>query len=425
MERPRVPFLWVLAALAIGGLARWLTAPPAAQRPALSRLERLEHDTRPSDAAGQARLATALLREAERTGDPNLFHRTLFAAQQALELDPERTDASKVVLRVLHHGHQFQEMLDGARALAEKHPRDAFFPGLMGDALLELGRYDEAAAAYQRMVDLKPSSATYTRIGILRLVEGDGPGAIDVLKLAATSADQTDAFAVANCLSELGDAYLALGEPDTALEYYTVALSRDPSLARAHVGRGHVLRARGTLPEAISEYEAALKSRARADVRAFLADALSAAGRTPEAARQYEQALEESRDDARVHAQLLLDLGRDTSHAETLARAEYARRKDVFTEGVLAYALVVGGKQEEAQASIGRALRLGTRDARLSYAAGLTASARGDLPAAHGHLTAALRGFPPLPPAQQIRARTLLDTGARAALAPQRAEPIP
>ncbi|MFL5351932.1 hypothetical protein [Archangium sp.] len=55
-------------------------------------------------------------------------------------------------------------------------------------------------------------------MGYLRLLEGDAQGALEVLKLAATSADQMDSFAVANALCELGEAWLALGEPDTALE---------------------------------------------------------------------------------------------------------------------------------------------------------------------------------------------------------------
>lgn len=421
MDRHRLLLLGAAAAaLTVGALSRRMTAPHPTAAPPPSGLTLLERAARPEDPRTQAMLATALVREAQRTGDATLYHRAVLAARQALAVDPEHPEALKVELLGLHHGHRFQEMLSLARRLAEKHPSDAFFQGLYGDALLELGRYDEAAGAYQRMVDVRPSSATYTRVGYLRLLEGDAEGALEVLKLAATSADQTDAFAVANALCELGEAWLALGEPDTALEAFTVALTREPGLARAHLGRGHVLRARGEVEAALQAYRAAVESRPLPASRTFLADALEAAGRPAEAAAQRERALAEGRDDARFQAQLLLDLGREPARAEALAREEYARRQDVFTEGVLAYALLSAGKPEEAHAAITRATRLGTRDARLWYTAGLIASARGDTAAARAHLTAALKGFPPLPPAQRARARSLLEGGAGAQATPSR-----
>jgi tetratricopeptide (TPR) repeat protein len=418
MDRQRLLLLGAAAAaLTVGGLSRVLTAPHPNAPPPPSPLTLLERSTRPDDPKAQAMLATTLVREAQRTGDTALYHRAVLAARHALSVEPEHPEALKVELLALHHGHRFQEMLSLSRKLAEKHPSDAFFHGLYGDALLELGRYDEAAEAYQRMVDLKPSSATYTRVGYLRLLEGDAEGAVEVLKLAATSADQTDSFAVASALCELGEAWLALGEPDTALDAFTVALEREPGLARAHLGRGHVLRARGEVEPALQAYRAAVESRPLPQHRVFLADALEAAGRSVEAAALREQSLAEGRDDARFQAQLLLDLGREPARAEALAREEYARRQDVFTEGVLAYALVLAGKTEEAHEAITRATRLGTRDARLRYVAGLVTSARKDTAATREHFTAALRGFPPLPPAQQARARSILDgdVGAQAA----------
>ena len=50
--------------------------------------------------------------------------------------------------------------------------------GLLGDALMEQGRLTEAAAAYQRMVDLKPFYQSYTRAAHARWMRGDLDGAI-------------------------------------------------------------------------------------------------------------------------------------------------------------------------------------------------------------------------------------------------------
>ena len=46
------------------------------------------------------------------------------------------------------------------------------------DALVELGRYDEAATALQRMVDLKPNLAAYARVSYFRELHGDLDGAL-------------------------------------------------------------------------------------------------------------------------------------------------------------------------------------------------------------------------------------------------------
>ncbi|NTX56348.1 tetratricopeptide repeat protein [Myxococcus sp. CA039A] len=412
-----------VVAISAGGLTRWWLA-PARQTPPGSRasestgerLARMQREAPLDDAPAQARLATEWMREGFRSGDEQHLLHARVAARRALLVDPERVDALKVELLLLHHDHQFQDLRDASRRLTELFPHDAFFQGLLGDAELELGRYDEAETAYARMMDLKPSHATYTRVGYLRLMRGDVDGAISVLKLAATSADPRDGDTVARALCELGDAYLARGEPDTAIEYFTVALSHAPGLDRAHAGRGHVLRMRGLPDAAAVEYRAAMTARPKSGHRAFLADALMAAGREQEAQAEYTQAFQDTAQDAREQARLLLDLGRDVAQAEVLARRELTRRQDVFTQAVLAYALVSAGKLDEARPLAEAALRLGTRNARLEYVAGLVASADGARDEARLHLDAALRGFPPLPPRQVERARALL--GALASPSP-------
>ncbi|WP_338866220.1 tetratricopeptide repeat protein [Myxococcus stipitatus] len=417
------PVLIVCAVVAVfsGGLMRWWTRPaPNGATPSsasrsetpLERLTRRDQEASPDDAVVQGQLATEWMRLGLRTADSQHLLRARIAARRALMADPERVDALKVELLLLHHGHQFRDLRDAAARLTEQSPHDAFFVGVLGDAELELGRYDDAEVAYQRMMDLKPSHAAYTRVGYLRLLRGDVEGAISVLKLAATSADREDGDAVARALCELGDAYLALGTADTAFEYFTVALTHAPDLDRAHVGRGHVLRARGQPEAAAEEYRAAMASRPRAGHRAFLADALAAAGHEEEARNESTRALHDVVGEAREHARLLLDQGGDVVLAETLARQEMTYRQDVFTQAVLAYALVNAGKVDEARPLADAVVGLGTKDARLDYVVGLVDAASGNRDAARRHLDAALRGFPPLPPRVEAKARAMLESWA-------------
>ena len=52
------------------------------------------------------------------------------------------------------------------------------------DAEIELGRYGAAERTLQRMVDFKPSLASYARVSYYRELHGDLVGAVDALRLA-------------------------------------------------------------------------------------------------------------------------------------------------------------------------------------------------------------------------------------------------
>jgi tetratricopeptide (TPR) repeat protein len=387
---------------------RWMKGPRAPESSATARLDAMEAKARWNVPREQAALAIQLVTEARRTRDPALWDRAALAAQRALAYDPERVDAEKVQLLVMQNQHRFQEMKDVAAKLLEKHPHDGFLAGLVGDAELEMGHYPAAEAAYQRMVDEQPNHATYGRIAYLRMIEGDLDGAIEMGEFAARTAPQTDGDAVAWALCDLADVYLARQEPGTALRYFDTALAASPHFSRAHEGRGHVLRAQGKLDEAIAAYRRAVEIAATAQHLSDLSDALAEAGQAPQAADAFERALKASQGDGRMTASLLIAADRDLPRALTLAQEEYQRRQDVFTEDVLAYAQLRNGRAADAAQGSKQALRMGTRDARLSFHAGAIAEAEGDAAAARRHFDAALHQFPPLPTEQLAHARTFL-----------------
>jgi tetratricopeptide (TPR) repeat protein len=398
------------AAVALCGAVGWrLVKGSHAPAPsAYAKLDQMEAKARWNVPREQAALAIRLVTEARRTRDPVLWDRAALAAQRALAYDPERIDAAKVQLLVMQNQHRFQEMKDAAVKLLEKHRADGFLDGLVGDAELEMGHYPAAEAAYQKMVDEQPNAATYGRIAYLRMIEGDLEGAVEMGELAARTAPQSDGDSVAWALCDLADVYLTKQQPETALRYYDTALAASPKFSRAHEGRGHVLRSQGKLDEAIAAYRAAVDIAATAQHLADLGDALAEAGQAPQAAELLERALKASEGDGRMTAALLLNADRDLTEALTLAQEEYQRRQDVFTEDVLAYALLRNGRTVDAAAGSRQALRLGTRDARLSFHAGAVAEAQGDSAAARAHYADALHQFPPLPGTQLAHANTFL-----------------
>src|SRR5262249_16934354 len=83
-----------------------------------------------------------------------------------------------------------------------------------------------------------------------------------------------------------------------------------------------------------------------------------------------------------------------------LATTEYAVRRDIYAADTVAWTALKAGKLTEAQAAMQDALRLGTRDARLFYHAGMIAAATGDRPQTQSNLTQALTLSPAFDPLQ-------------------------
>src|SRR4029453_8385119 len=84
--------------------------------------------------------------------------------------------------------HQFREALRlGARA-KRLLPGSARPFGVMGDALVELGRDYEGFPAFDRMVSLRPNLASYARVAYARELTGDLVGAHEAMQLAREAA---------------------------------------------------------------------------------------------------------------------------------------------------------------------------------------------------------------------------------------------
>ena len=93
-------------------------------------------------------------------------------------------------------------------------------PGVFGapirvDALVELGRYDEAERELQAMIDRKPNLAAYARVSYLRELRGDLDGAAKAMRFAAAAGGPA-AENRAYVLALLGELERRRGRPDAA-----------------------------------------------------------------------------------------------------------------------------------------------------------------------------------------------------------------
>ena len=162
----------------------------AASDTAISRAQ-LDAGSPAHDRAALERLGYLYIARARVSNDPGDY---TLAEKAAACLEARYPDeAAALLLRghVLHQLHRFREAEQIARTLVARRTVVLDY-GLLGDALMEQGRLTEAAAAYQKMLDLKPFYQSYTRAAHVRWLKGDLPGAIAAMRLAIGSASPRD-----------------------------------------------------------------------------------------------------------------------------------------------------------------------------------------------------------------------------------------
>jgi tetratricopeptide (TPR) repeat protein len=365
-------------------------------------------------------LAQAFIRKARERSDPSWYEQARDAVERALRIDRDDATALQLQALLLMNGHRFREARDAAQRIIARHPNGAATYGVLGDAEMEVGHYAAAEQAYQRMNDMRPNLASYTRASWMRWLLGDIEGAIDVGRRAVAAGSPRAPEELAWTAAQLGNLYLAVDDLEQAAQQYAAALQAFPGYPSARLGMGRVLEARGDLPGAIAHYRAAVQGSSITEHLAALAEALDAAGRAGEA-REVTAQLERAgrRSDPRTLS--LFYAGRDMEHdaAVALARRELGNREeDVYTQDALGWALLRAGQLDEAQAMSARARRLNTPEARFLFHGGMIALARGDRAEARSLLSDALQLNPHFDRRGAAEARralaTLGDAGAPA-----------
>jgi tetratricopeptide (TPR) repeat protein len=343
-------------------------------------------------------LGLAYVQKARETGDPSYYPKAESLFQQALEAGGEDTGALTGLGTLALARHQFAEALDwGARAV-EINPHHAASYGVIADAQIELGRYDEAVETVQTMVDLRPDLGSYSRVSYLRELMGDREGAIVAMEQAATAGSGYPEN-VAWVQVQLGNLHFDGGSLAEADRNYATALAAMPDYAPALAGQGRVAAANGDLESATALYARAVQRVPLPEFVVAYGDVLTAAGKDEEATTQYAlvDAIQQIYAANGVDTDLELALFRaDHGQPEGVplaveqARASVAARPSVVAWDILAWTLYRAGDLEGAVEASTNALRLGTRNALMHFHAGTIAAARGERDEAIRHLETAL-----------------------------------
>src|SRR5207247_1565073 len=203
----------------------------------------------PDDARSYALLGLAYEQRARETGDPTYYTKADGVLHRALALEPHNLLATTGLASLALSRHRFREALSLGRKALRLSPPPALTYGIVGDSLVELGRYRAAFRTFDRMAALKPGLASYSRIAYGRELLGQTSGAVQAMQLAvdaATSVREPTAWTH----WQLGKLYWSVGRVNAAEHEYRAALASFPgyvytldALALVEATRGHTAKA--------------------------------------------------------------------------------------------------------------------------------------------------------------------------------------
>ncbi len=330
----------------------------------------------PTDWQSFASLGLAYVQQGRVTADPSYYPKAHGVLRRSLGLERKDNFAAMVGMAALAAArHDFAGALRWGEQAKAINPYNGNVYGVIGDAQVELGRYRDAFATFQKMVDTRPGVASYARVSYARELMGDVPGAIQAMEAARDIAGTPGDSAWASY--QLGELYFNQGSLDQARAAYARGVQTDTSYVPPFAGLAKVAWARGRLREAIAGYTDVVSRYPAPEYVIALGDLYAAAGRADEADRQYAlvRAEEQLFRSNGVNVDLEMALF-DAAHGDPLgalvaARAEWAKRRSVHVADAYAWALYADGRYAEASVYARKAMALGYRNALFVFHAGM------------------------------------------------------
>ncbi|MFI5792835.1 tetratricopeptide repeat protein [Streptomyces sp. NPDC051677] len=371
----------------------------------------------PKDFGSWATLGLAYVEQARTKGDPSRYPQAEQALKRSLALRPDNDQALAGRAALAAARHDFANALNFADQALKQNPYSERALCSRIDALVELGRYDDAEQAVQTADERRPGVPVFTRYAYVHELRGDVTTARRVLDRALAAS--TSPGDIAYVASQLGQLAWNQGDYPTALTHYARALAADENYLPALEGRARAQAASGQRAEAIKglelivtryplpgplvelgelyESRGAQGDTAKAQDQYALVDAWTAIARANGVNADLDTALAAA------------DHG-DRATALRAARDDWSRRHTVHTADALAWALHVNGKDAEALPYARQATATGYRNAAFLYHRGVIEKATSHPADARTHLSAALKLNPGFSPLGAREARTALKT---------------
>jgi len=315
----------------ISTTSEWLNAKASIQT--------LQNDIRkkPTDQKKKLLLAFAYMQEARVTGEhPHYYPLASDLLDNVIESAPADKnllfDAMVAKATVQLSLHQFEEALRTAQRAEKIDTTTASLYGVFCDAYVELGDYEKAIAAADRMTSIRPDIRSYSRISYLREIHGDTPGAIEAMAEAIASGvpglEQT-----AWARITLGGLYESIGNLNEAELQYRLALAERPNYAFAIGTLGRIEAKRKNYDESIELLKKAYEIMPEFSFQQQMVQVYKITDKNSRAksvTQDLLESLEEDQDAGHVVdlelANIHLDILQDIDEAYRHAKREYKKR---------------------------------------------------------------------------------------------------
>lgn len=369
----------------------------------------------PGDYTTWAQLGSAYVEQARITADPSYYDKADGALAQSLTLRPEGNDAALTGQGALANArHDFPTGRDAAQQALAINPYSATAWGVLTDARIQLGDYPGATEAVNRMLELRPGIASFTRASYDAELRGDLANARSALEqaLEISGGGSTEAFN----RTYLGQLAFSQGDLDEAGAQFSTGLVDLPGEPLLMLGRARVDAARGNEEDAVAGFQAVVDSRPLPEYFVEYGEYLESLGREEDAQQQFalvatiRQLFEASGVTDDLSAALFAADHGDPVTAMAAATAEYGRRQNIDSQDALAWALHAAGRDAEALPLAQQATSLGGLNASFLYHRGVIEADLGQTEQARATLTQALDINPYFSPLFAPRAVELLQS---------------
>lgn len=374
-----------------------------------SALRRVAHPQGGRAAQNWIELGRSWLAEAQTRADPGLLLQARACAAAARQRQPDLPDALEIDAAVALASHDFATALQLADRLLQADRSHAAALGLRADALLELGRYREAAQAVRAQMAAWPGAAAQARAAWLQWLHGDVEGAKQALVAALRGRDGRNPAFDAWLWTEAAQLYWQTGDNTGAETLFLQALRVQPGFAPALLGQARIRLARGEWPASLRLADVARAAGAGFEAAVLHADVLALAGDRKAAEAAWQAAADLARrSDPVALARFQAERGHDVERALSVLLRAYAERPTLQLEAALSWAYWHLRQCPEARRHADRALRMGTREARWWFLDAQVSRRCGDPIRAERQLAAALALQPAFDPwlERQHRAST-------------------
>ncbi len=349
----------------------------------------------PKDYATWADLGLGYVQQAKATVDPSYYGKAEGAVARSLSLNTTENFkgwGARAALKAAEH--DFRAARDAALRGIKIDGYNSVLYGALGDAYTQLGEYDKAAAAIDKMNQLRPGVSSFTRASYVFELRGNVPRARAALEQALSdTSDPGNIAFTQNYLAELAFNYG--GDAKGALQHFQAGLLADPSDKTLLAGKAKAEAALGQTKQALTNYRTVVSTVPQPQYVLELAE-LEQSLHDPDAKRQY--ALFHTEEQLFIANGVTLDVEPtlfEADHGNPAKALQYAAagwKVRPFLEMADAYAWAeyVNGHYPAAMAWAAKASSTGWRNALFLYHRGMIEKAMGQAAAARTDLRASL-----------------------------------